>query len=563
MKQLFNFSIVILAILTASFSQAATKQEVLELAISRINQISINFIAVPGSGNDNYYFNSGKDAEGYFFSEYVDPNDGLVKLQNIEVGGYTVTWEAYPSEGKMSFKPYTQDIVISTDKTAVLKQPNFELKDKQQYGVTVPVPDGQHDRFSIVSCDEQTLIANVNYPSINVNDNSVYLAFEADYNVECIKVVTNNYSGPNTISGAIEISPLEVYDWNWQPNPDLAWEEIDTGAEYGNVVLEGPPTFSVDGKIAGDEISSVSLRTDIKSSIVVAGAEDVPILDISFEAGNTPYMVTELVIATHSGNTFISPIAKANVSKVSTKYYYDHQTTVATDIPNNGISALSLLTAIPENANKTISIYADFNDNSDVVNSGDKVYFELVSYKYIDQNNIEREVEVNLISKAKKVVYFNLPSVTTKAGKTASLKNSNNEVMEIAFTADETPYSDIGINSLSVRVDLFDAGNNNGLLSLISVELLDEYGELIATATSNVIDREQIYTFSTEGKINIPSGTTENYTVNVNLSGIGVDDSCRVTLIPNNFSWSDGEKQNITTNTDLIQSLDGHIEIEK
>jgi hypothetical protein len=165
-------------------------------------------------------------------------------------------------------------------------------------------------------------------------------------------------------------------------------------------------------------------------------------------------------------------------------------------------------------------------------------------------------------------IYNTNLTVSTSKGSANSLGNTWNEMMDIEFTADANDKATV--RQIALNIDPQGA-------TVTDVRLLDESGDEVTATTSFSGE----ITSATDGVISISNpdadgviaaGTSETYTVEVDVTNAQDEDSVVIELIEgsgdgNTFEWDDDEYYDennndyIWENLDLIDDLSGSYEL--
>jgi len=387
----------------------------------------------------------------------------------------------------------------------------------------------------------------------DVIDN-IYVNDESSQSVDVNNVKTFNV---NETLAKGETKKIYVY-------LDLDSEAVD-GSEFRTELY-----VDAEGAISGDDYSAVDgfndeafksgqnmnvapggLTLDVtgtpKKDIIIAGQEDVKVAEFEFTSTNDSFNVTDMKFdiynADTDGSIDTSLVTELKVNDGEYKTVTNGQVTITDDI------------VVGVDEDKVIEVMVKLNDDFIAITSGEELYVQLSEWKETSDSTNETVTVDNEEKRTSNTlaVYNTNITVDTTKGSALNLGNVWNEVMDISITADAADRAII--NSIPVKV------TSTGTATTTAVRLLDSDGEAISddvnTSTDGVYYLDIIS--STDGRIS--AGTTETFTVEVDVDGAASENSITVELVEDGFDWSDNEEDNITDNVDLIDDLSGAYEL--
>ncbi len=389
-----------------------------------------------------------------------------------------------------------------------------------------------------ISEDDDVVTSVSGDTSFNVNEElaagenkvvKVYVSLDSDLDISSADVVatTLNVEGEGLVSG----QPLEL------------------------TAVDGQEMTLTTGELNAD----ISAGTP-DSDIVVAGTSDVNVAEWEFEAVNTSYELKDVKVTVYDGTTF----DEGNIDKaLVTSMTLNGET--ATVI--NGVATFDGPFEVAKDDDLKLSLQATFNGDFNSITSGDVANFAITEYSYRAANEnsdtVEDSLDIDNYDTGELMYVRNtVPTITTSAGDTSTLKSSENEMMNVHVTADEADDVTIVDLGLNIYSDVGASGDN------ITINVLDSNGDTVGTATSSY----DSYNAGTDVAVTldevIPADQTEVYTVSVTYdsSTPAEDEILRVKLVEDGFVWGDEEDDNINVSAEagiIIPSTGVTYEITK
>jgi hypothetical protein len=294
------------------------------------------------------------------------------------------------------------------------------------------------------------------------------------------------------------------------------------------------------------------------ATAVIAGSE-VKAMELELEATNTGYDVTEMEISVYSAAD--ETAEKGNVTEITIDG-------ISAPVINGIATVKNLDIRIDKGEEVTVDVLAKTNGDFDTVDSADELYFEVTGYTYqadtdnTDTDLLEAGMATEVKTSNKLAIYNTLLTVATVAGDTVSLKTSDNDIMDIEVTADAADKGTLKAFQIGYVLtdDTVVVGHELALAATTPFELLDSNGDNV---TITVTGTGATRTITLDTAETIAAGTTEVFTVRVNLAEVATDDSCEIQLLDTGFVWGDDEDAEGDLTGALIEDLSGTFEISK
>jgi hypothetical protein len=328
----------------------------------------------------------------------------------------------------------------------------------------------------------------------------------------------------------------------------VSTEPVDSGAKTGQTM-----TF-----VSGLLSAAVSAGTP-DSAIVIAGTSDVEVAEWEFEAENTSYMLKDIKVGVYSD----APASTTEEALVTSMTLNGETATVI-----NGVATFDGPFEVEKDDDLKLTLYANFNGDFNSIDSGDTANFALKEYKHKAGNENTYTTESLTVTSydTAELMYARntVPTFVATAGPTTTLKTTNNDIMEISVTADESDDVSIVANQLVVISNASSTG---------TVTILDSNDNEVATSTITAVTTSQDVSLDwtiqdANGEV-VPAGETKVYTVRVSFDSAPAADSTLSVELDEVLTWWDEEnvdgsddRLDITGQADLINDLSGSFEID-
>jgi hypothetical protein len=507
--------------------------------------------------------------------------EGLVSSEPVSetIAGQTMTFTAGLLTAVVSAGTPDSDIVVAGTSNVEVAEWKFEA---------------ENTSYMLEDIEVQ-VYPKTNYP------NSVSNASMNIYAVKTLSVDGNNLNN-DTINNAISVpTPNGYIDLNVTPSSKSGDDEI----------INGIVSAINNSDIAKD---GVWMATPIENDpSLPSGFGDISL--ISLKPGNWSNMPINTTVLENADNMENVNITESQIASGVDRALVTEMTLNGETVSViNGVAKFNGPFEVKKDEDLKLSLSANFNDDFNSIDSGNMAEFAITKYSYkaenknsystyipendenftLDPNNLRLDAVFELATNEFMYIRNTVPTFVASAGETTSLKITNNEIMDLAITADTADDVTIIGNEISIitNVDASSAGNH------IIVEVIDSNNNIVGYATTTdatlltYADNGKFTTeagsdfngtygidWTVDGEQVISAGETEVYTVRISFSDIvGTDKSLTVELKENltwwdeeNLTWWDEEniffpdtnstRKNISDQADLINDLSGSFEI--
>jgi hypothetical protein len=253
----------------------------------------------------------------------------------------------------------------------------------------------------------------------------------------------------------------------------------------------------------------------------------------------------------------------------------------------NGTATFAGPFVVAKDDDLKLSLSATFNGDFNSISSGQSANFAISQYKKKGGNENTYTTLTGVRESAAEGVSYLLddydtnelmyvrntvPTIVATAGSSSSLTTSNNDIMNLAITADNADDVTIVTTSFNVITNVDEVDSDTMTIRVLNSSNVI-VGETVvtgatATSTFNGTHDVQWTEKTTTGEV-IPAGSTKNYKVRVNFGQpVGTDVMLSVELDESLTWWDEenvdelGEPLDISTEASLIDDLSGSFEID-